>query len=163
VMDAARLSAIGHNLACEPEEASVTEQSAERRPIGWWLKTADARIEQAFEDVFQGQSISRRAWQVLEPVSRGCVLEDELLQKLEAFAGAQDAVDALRRRGLLADGADGVLTLTEQGRIAHGRAATGVATVRSAVSAALPGKDYAILLQLLADLVDGLERRVKSG
>jgi len=112
-MDAARLSAIGRNLAREPEEASVTEQSAERRPIGWWLKTADARIEQAFEDVFKGQSISRREWQVLEPVSRGSVLEYELLQKLEAFADAQDAVDELRRRGLLADGADGVLTLTD--------------------------------------------------
>ncbi len=47
----------------------MTEQSAERRPIGWWLKTADARIEQAFEDAFEGQSITRREWQVLEPVS----------------------------------------------------------------------------------------------
>jgi hypothetical protein len=157
-MDAARLSAFGRNLAREPEEASVTEQSAERRPIGWWLKTADARIEQAFEDVFKGQSISRREWQVLEPVSRGSVLEYEVLQNLEAFAGAQDAVDELRRRGLLADGADGVLTLTDVGQVAHGRAAAGVATVRSAVSAALPGENYATLLQLLADLVDGLDR-----
>jgi len=54
------LSAIGHSVAPEPEEASVTEQSAERRSIGWWLKTADARIEQAFEDAFESQSITRR-------------------------------------------------------------------------------------------------------
>ena len=161
-MGAACLSAIGRNLACEPEEASVTEESAERRPIGWWLKTADARIEQAFEDVFESQSISRREWQVLEPVSRGSVLEDELLQKLDAFVGAQDAVDELRRRGLLADGADGVLTLTDAGQVAHGSAATGVAIVRSAVSAALPGENYATLRQLLPDLIDGLDRTSKS-
>jgi hypothetical protein len=115
VTGAARLSAIGHSLAREPEEARVTEQSAERRPIGWWLKTADARIEQAFADAFESQSIARREWQVLEPVSRAPVPEVELLQKLEAFAGAQDAVDELRGRGLLADGADGVLTLTDAG------------------------------------------------
>ncbi len=139
----------------------MTEQSGERRPIGWWLKTADARIEQAFEDVLQGQSITRREWQVLEPVSRAPVLESELLQKLEAFAGAQDAVDELRRRGLVAGGVDGVLTLTDAGQVAHGRAAAGVATVRSAVSAALPEEIYATLLRLLADLVDGLDRTSK--
>lgn len=140
----------------------MTEQSAERRPIGWWLKTADARIDQAFEDVFKGQSITRRDWQVLESVSGARVLESELLHKLEAFAGAQDAVDELRRRGLLADGAEGVLTLTDAGRVAHGRATASVASVRSAVSAALPGENYATLLRLLADLVDGLNRTSKS-
>ncbi len=127
----------------------MTGQPGERRPIGWWLKTADARIEQAFEDVFEGQSITRREWQVLE---------SELLQRLEAFAGAQDAVDELRGRGLLADGVDGVLTLTDAGQVARGRAAAGVATVWSAVSAALPEGNYATLLRLLADLVDGLDR-----
>lgn len=135
----------------------MTEQSGERRPIGWWLKAADARIDQAFEDVFKSQSITRRAWQVLESLSGAPVLESELLHKLEAFAGAQDAVDELRGRGLLEGVPGGVLTLTEAGRVAHGRAAAGVATVRSAVSAALPGENYATLLRLLADLVDGLD------
>ncbi|MEO5743842.1 MAG: hypothetical protein ABIQ53_04525 [Terracoccus sp.] len=139
----------------------MTGQPGERRPIGWWLKTADARIEHAFEDVFEGQSITRREWQVLEPVSRAPVLESELLQRLEAFAGAQDAVNELRRRGLLADGGHGVLTLTDAGQVAHGRAAAGVARVRSAVSAALPEENYATLLRLLAELVDGLDRTSK--
>jgi len=150
------------SLRASPRRLSVTGQSAERRPIGWWLKTADARIEQAFEDVLESQSITRREWQVLEPVSRVPVPESELLQKLEAFAGAQDAVDELRRRGLLASGVDGVLTLTDAGHVTHGRAAAGVATVRGAVSAALPGENYATLLRLLADLVDGLDRTSQS-
>ncbi|MEO9138614.1 MAG: hypothetical protein ABI345_06055 [Jatrophihabitans sp.] len=140
----------------------MIEHSAERRPIGWWLKTADARIEQAFDDVFESQSITRREWQVLEPVSRAPVAEPELLKKLEAFAGAQDAVDELRRRGLLADGVDGVLTLTDAGHVAHGRAAAGVGTIRRAVSAALPGENYATLTRLLADLVNGLDRTSRS-
>lgn len=156
-----RLSIIGHRLAGDPEEATVSEHSAER-PIGWWLKTADARIEQAFEEVFESQSITRREWQVLEPVSRAPVPESELLHKLEAFTGAQDAVDELRRRGLLTDGLAGVLTLTDAGHIAHGRAASGVATIRSAVRAALPGQNYATLTRLLADLVNGLDRTSKS-
>ena len=135
----------------------MTEHSAARRPIGWWLKTADARIEQAFEDAFEGESITRREWQVLESLARAPVLESGLLQTLEAFAGAQDAVVDLRGRGLLAEGADGALTLTDTGLAAHGRAAAGVETVRTTVSAALPGENYATLLQLLADLVEGLE------
>jgi hypothetical protein len=84
--------------------------------------------------------------------------ESELLHKLQAFAGAQDAVDELRRRGLLAKGADGVLTLTDAGQVTHGRAAAGVATVRNAVRAALPEDNYATLLRPLADLIDGLDR-----
>ena len=79
----------------------MTEQSGQRRPIGWWLKTADARIEQAFEDAFESQSITRREWQVLESVARAPVRESELLRTLEAFAGAQDALDDLRRLGFL--------------------------------------------------------------
>ena len=140
----------------------MSEQSAERRPIGWWLKTADARIERAFEDAFVSQSITRREWQVLESVARSPVLESELLGTMEAFAGAQDAVDDLRRRGLLANGGDGVLTLTDAGQGAHRSATAGVATVRSAVTAALPAENYATLIRLLADLIDGLDRTSKS-
>ncbi len=140
----------------------MTEQSAERRPIGWWLKTADARIERAFEVVFEGQSITRREWQVLESVARAPVLESELLRTLEMFAGAQEAVDDLRRRGLLSGGGDVLLTLTDAGQGAHASAAAGVATVRSAVTAALPAENYATLLQFLAELIDGLDRTSKS-
>ncbi len=71
-------------------------------------------------------SITRQEWQVLEPVSRAPVPESELSQKLGAFVGAQDAVDELRRRGLLAKGADGVLTFDGRGQVAHGGAAAGV-------------------------------------
>lgn len=120
------------------------------------------RIEQAFGDVFESQSITRREWQVLESVARAPVHESELLQTLEAFAGARDAVDDLRRRGLLTEGANRVLSLTRAGHVVHGSAAAGVATVRSAVTAALPAANYATLIQLLADLVDGLDLTSKS-
>jgi hypothetical protein len=152
---------IGRSLRHQCEEANVSDNPPERRPIGWWLKTADTRIERAFEEVFESQSLSRREWQVLEPVSRSPVSEFDLLQELEAFVGAQDAVDELRRRGYLTEGAAGVLTLTDAGSVAHGRAAAGVAAVRSAVSAALPVENYATLTRLLADLVDGLDRASK--
>lgn len=140
----------------------MTDNQPQHRPIGWWLKTADARIEQALEDVFDGQSITRREWQVLEPVSHSPVTESELLRILEAFVGAQGAVDDLRRRGLLASGVDGVLSLTEAGHAARDAAAAGVATVRSVVSGALPGENYATLTRLLADLVAGLDQASKA-
>ena len=55
-----------------------------------------------------------------------------------------------------------VLTLTGAGEVAHSGAASGIATVRSAVTDALPAENYATLLQLLADLVDGLDGTSKS-
>lgn len=53
--------------------------------IGWWLKTADARIVQAFQDVIKGQSISRREWQLLEPAG------DAALDPVEGGVGGLGA------------------------------------------------------------------------
>jgi hypothetical protein len=40
------------------------------RPIGWWLKEADARIDAAFDRVLEGFHTVRRSWQVLSSSAR---------------------------------------------------------------------------------------------
>lgn len=38
------------------------EQVVLRRPIGWWLKEADARLEAAFDNALAGQDVDPRGW-----------------------------------------------------------------------------------------------------
>lgn len=136
----------------------MTERRQLQRPIGWWLKAADARIEQAFEDAFDDQMIDRRQWQVLDTLSGAPRREREVLQMLAAFDGAAAAVRQLCDRRLVAEAAAGELTLTRAGESAHAAAATAVGEVRNRVIAALPGQNYSHLICLLADLVDGLSQ-----
>lgn len=37
----------------------MTEQALER-PIGWWLKEADARLDAAFDRALEGRGVDRR-------------------------------------------------------------------------------------------------------
>ncbi|MBJ7595746.1 MAG: winged helix DNA-binding protein [Candidatus Dormibacteraeota bacterium] len=141
----------------------MIEQQAERRPIGWWLKRADACLRQAFEDALAGLAITRRQWQVLESLARAPRPEAEILRALDNFAGAASAVDQLRDREFVVDGRDGALALTPAGLSAHADAGARVATVREAVATALPADDYPTLIRLLGQLIDGVERSPQVG
>ncbi len=103
-------------------------------------------LEQAFEDAFDGQTINRRQWQVLESLARSPHASTRsahaLLKLLEGFEDAQAAVHHLCDQRLLLDGPDGTLTLTDVGVAAHESATAAVATVRGAVSAALPDEGF---------------------
>lgn len=73
------------------------------------LPTTHTRVlEQAFEDAFDGQTINRRQWQVLESLARSPHASTrsahDPLKMLEGFEDAQAAVHHLRDQRLLLDG-----------------------------------------------------------
>jgi len=119
-------------------------------------------FQQAFEDAFDGQTINRRQWQVLESPARSPHASTrsahDLLKMLEGFEDAQAAVHHLRDQRLLLEGPDGTLTLTDVGVAAHESATAAVATVRGAVGGALPDEDFPTLIRLLSEFVDGIGR-----
>lgn len=39
------------------------------RPVGWWLKEADARLSVAFDRILEGSEVDRRGWQVLSSLT----------------------------------------------------------------------------------------------
>ena len=43
----------------------MTNMQAMSRPVGWWLKEADARLDAAFDRTLAGRDVDRRGWQVL--------------------------------------------------------------------------------------------------
>jgi DNA-binding MarR family transcriptional regulator len=136
----------------------VNEDQPTRRPIGWWLKEADARLERAFDAAFLAAGRTRREWQVLNTLSDRPTSTEDLVGALAPFASRNDilsVVDALMARGEVRL-TDGTLRVTEDGARAHAELASSVAQVRERVTAALPGDDYGTLVRLLARLVEGL-------
>jgi hypothetical protein len=132
-------------------------RSAGFRPIGWWLKEADARLEAAFDLRLRAYGVtSRRGWQVLASAARAPVRRADLVADLSSFdaaAAVEQVVDELAAEGWLTDD-DGTLRLTPDGEDLHLRLSAGIAEIRGWVAEALPGRDYQTLVELLQQLVD---------
>ncbi len=129
-----------------------------RRPVGWWVKEADRRLDAAFEVSPGADAVDRRSWQVLASLAARPVGRAELVVALAPFdspARIEDVVDDLRSRAWIhAAGPD--LRLTDAGERAHADMAVRVEDVRRRVAEALPGDEYATLLRLLEQLVVAL-------
>lgn len=134
----------------------MSEEHVLRRPIGWWLKEADARLDAAFAAALARHGVDRRAWQVLATLARSAAPRPEVVAGLAPFdapAVVGEVVDDLRRRGWVVESSDGLLALTAEGRGEQRALAPLVDEVRDRVAAALPEEDYRTLVRLLARLV----------
>ena len=137
----------------------MDEQQLPQRPIGWWLKEADARLDAAFDRALAGRGVGRRAWQVLATLARSAATRQDLVAGLAPFddaAAVGRVLDDLRERGWVAEPADGALRLTPDGAREQQVLAALVAEVRQTVATALPEGDHATLVRLLARLVEAL-------
>jgi DNA-binding MarR family transcriptional regulator len=129
------------------------------RPIGWWLKEADTRIDGAFEAAFAGTGADRRRWQLLSSLAAGPASRQDIAAALDGFddsAAIQVVVDELVERGWV-EQEHHRLRLTPAGAQRHAELATRVDGVRRRVAGALPQEEYAALVRLLARLVRGLD------
>ena len=127
------------------------------RPIGWWLKEADARLEHAFDVRLRAHGVtSRRGWQVLASVARAPVARADLVSELATFDPAETVeqlISDLEQEGWLSEEA-GLLRLTSSGEELHSALRGQVMVIRNWVADALPGDDYATLVNLLRQLVE---------
>jgi len=140
------------------DRVPVNDEQILRRPIGWWLKEADARLDAAFDSTLRTQGVDRRGWQVLATLARSSTRRVDVVAALASFdepAVVEGVVDELRRRGWV-DESHGALRLTPVGAQEQEALAPLVENVRHQVAAALPEGDYLILVRLLARLVAGL-------
>jgi DNA-binding MarR family transcriptional regulator len=128
------------------------------RPIGWWLKEADARLDAAFDRALEGVDVDRRTWQVLASLSRHPDSESGLAAALAAFdppAVIHQVVADLEQRGWVVAAPEG-LRLTEAGSRQYQAIAPMVEQVRRRVGQALPDADYLSLVRLLRRLTEAL-------
>jgi len=122
-----------------------------RRPIGYWVKLLDRRIERSFEATLAAEGLQRRHWQALNVVSGGPVTRARIDEELAPFvADAGQFVRELVERGWVAE-VDGAYHLTEAGRSAFDRLLHVVRASRTRITDGLTEEQY------LAT-VDALER-----
>jgi hypothetical protein len=139
-------------------ENAMESSEALSRPIGWWLKEADTRLDAAFDRQLAGRNVDRRGWQVLAGLARCPTSREDVTASLSSF-DAPVVIDAvlghLSAVGWIEEDA-GLLRLTTDGTRTHAELAPLVDSVRTQVAAALPPHDYAMLIDLLRRLVAAL-------
>jgi hypothetical protein len=143
----------GDRPATSPQ-SSPRSTAVERRPIGWWLKEADAALEGAFDAAVGAAGIHRRGWQILSTLAAGPTTRQHLADELARFDPAAvvgTVIDDLVARGWVVEGEP--ISLTDEGHVAAADLATRVGEIRGRVGAALPDGDYDTLVHLLGRLV----------
>ncbi|MCK6066125.1 MULTISPECIES: MarR family winged helix-turn-helix transcriptional regulator [Microbacterium] len=114
------------------------------RPLGFWLRTVDSLLDDAFAEVLAGDDLSRRDWMLLNAVD-GHRTAPWLAQRLARRGGR---VRRLAERGWIEETADG-WALTDAGRDARERLATAVGGIRDRVAGAVDPEDFASMLTSL--------------
>ncbi|WP_062213529.1 MarR family winged helix-turn-helix transcriptional regulator [Streptomyces sp. NBRC 109706] len=133
-----------------------------RRPLGYWLKHIDRRIEERFDELLAEDGLGRRHWQLCTTLARGPLDVEGLDEALAPFRSAREPtvrplVDQLVARGWVMPSGDGALALTEEGRARHAEVAERVGGFRARVAAGLAPDEYATLLRLLERVADNLD------
>lgn len=137
----------------------MAEEQATERPIGWWLKQADARLDAAFDLAVTDLGADRRGWQILSVLAVRPTAVATVIAALAAFdseAAVTAALEDLTAKGMVEQDA-GMLRLTLDGARQHAALGPNVDAVRQRVREALPNDDYVALVELLARLVAALE------
>jgi hypothetical protein len=118
---------------------------ADRRPLGFWLRTVDALITREFAAAFDGADIDRRDWMLLNALSG----DTELPAFAERFIRKGKRLRGLAERGWVEEAGDGTWSLTDQGRAAKEQLGSIVDGIRSRVAGAVPPEDYATTMASL--------------
>jgi DNA-binding MarR family transcriptional regulator len=127
------------------------------RPLGYWIKEIDRRIEADFDRLLAAEELGRRHWQILETVARADVSPAGLDAALAPFAPTvRPQLDQLIRRGWVTEPRAGTVTLTAAGRAAHDRLNARVRSFRAQVTEGLSEQDYVTLVTLLERVAGNL-------
>ena len=128
------------------------------RPMGYWIKEIDRRIEAAFGRLLADEMLTRRHWQVLTTLAR----EEEVTRPaldaaLAPFAPTvRPELDDLIGRGWVTGRPAGAVALTAPGRVVHDRVAERVHSFRARVTEGLTDQDHRTLLALLERVAGNL-------
>ena len=128
------------------------------RPMGYWIKEIDRRIEAALGRLLADEMLTRRHWQVLTTLAgEEEVTRAALDAALAPFAPTvRPELDDLIGRGWVTGRAAGAVALTAPGRVAHDRVAERVRSFRAQVTEGLTEQDHRTLLALLERVAGNL-------
>ncbi|HEU5473092.1 MAG TPA: MarR family winged helix-turn-helix transcriptional regulator [Actinophytocola sp.] len=125
------------------------------RPIGYWLKEIDRRIEADFARLLAAERLTRRHWQVLNTLASG---ESDIEAALAPFRSAAEPTMAPVLADLAARGWVDGTTLTADGRRAHADLAERVQASRLRLTEGISAEEYATVLAVLERMAGNLGR-----
>jgi hypothetical protein len=114
------------------------------RPLGYWLRVIDRRLDDAMRELFAADDLTLRGWRLLNLVA-GTVSDPRLNEKL---AARPERVRPLVDRGWI-DGEPGAWRLTEAGEAARASLHERVSSLRARVAGAVGPEDFATTLASL--------------
>jgi hypothetical protein len=114
------------------------------RPLGYWLRVIDRRLDDRMRELFAAEGLNRRDWRRLNLIA-GTVTDSRMTEKL---ASRPERVAPLVDRGWVA-GEPGAWTLTEAGEAAHTRLLEQVSILRAEVAGPVSPDDFATTLASL--------------
>ncbi|GIJ46361.1 hypothetical protein Val02_32470 [Virgisporangium aliadipatigenens] len=126
------------------------------RPIGYWLKRLDGRIETAFARVLAGEQLTRRHWQLLNVVRETPRDAAGIAGALHPFTGVDETLDGLTRRGWIAGDDAGRYGLTPAGVAGYAAVAEKAHAMRAAMADGVTEDDYRTTLRVLRRMTDNL-------
>ncbi len=130
-----------------------------RRPIGYWIKQADAALTQAIDATQASNGVTRFEWQVLSLIFDGDhVPETDIEITLASFADSDDVRAALARlagSAWIAASAAG-WGVTETGRHAHAQILAAQQQIRQQAMAGIADADYETTVRVLQQLAGNL-------
>ena len=127
--------------------------SDDNKPIGWWLKEVDRRLEASFEQVLAADGLNRRQWQILN-AARG---EETIAVAIAPFLCGDPAelaalTEPLITRGWLADD-----RLTPAGRVALTELTEKVQTERRRITNGIVDAEYLQTIDVLRRMAANLQ------
>lgn len=114
------------------------------RPIGYWLRVVDRKLDDAMLELFADEGITRRDWRRLNVIA-GTVDDARLRRKIAAHP---ERLAPLVQRGWITD-EPGAPRLTEEGEASYAALLERVTALRSRVAGAVSPDDFQTTLATL--------------
>ena len=108
------------------------------RPLGYWLRVIDRRLDDEMRDLFEAEGLTRRDWRRLNLIG-GAVAGERMTERL---AAPREKVEPLVERGWV-EGEPGAWRLTEAGVAARDALHERVSSLRARVAGAVSPEEFA--------------------
>jgi DNA-binding MarR family transcriptional regulator len=133
----------------------------ERKPIGYWLKELDRRIEDTLDRTLAGEAVTRRDWQVLNALSTQGVAREAVVETLRPFWGTgaiepDQVLDGLVTRGWVLRDADSRFRLSPEGDAARAGLLERVKELRMTIADGVTPEDYQTTIDTLERMAANL-------
>jgi DNA-binding MarR family transcriptional regulator len=130
------------------------------RPIGYWLKRADALLTQRIDEAQRANGLTRLEWQALNVVRDGGSTAERVAETLRPFADAELVtltLAGLVGRHVVQSVGGRTFELTADGHALFARAAETQAEVRARAMNGISESDYATTIATLERLAANLD------